>query len=296
MCQKAFGAFYGAACDRPWRSRGRAGRPKHFASSNLARRGFCADCGTPLTYEVSTAAIELAIGAFDDPALVAPVLQVNPADKLPFTDGLAALPVRQGQEQDEADVRDADDHLLSASRPRHGRMASAAIRPTMKERLYLFDTTLRDGAQTPGVDFSLDDKLLVARTLDELGVDYVEGGYPGANPTDTAFFAEKRQLTRATFTAFGMTKRAGRSVSNDPGFADAAQGRGGRGLPRRQELGLSCASGARRQPGGESRSHRATPSRAVREAGREALIDCEHFFDGYKANPAYALACATRGA
>src|SRR5215218_9071778 len=87
-----------------------------------------------------------------------------------------------------------------------------------RERLYLFDTTLRDGAQTTGVDFSLDDKRAVATLLDRLGVDYVEGGYPGANPMDTAFFAEKR-TQRAKFTAFGMTKRAGRSASNDPGVA-----------------------------------------------------------------------------
>ena len=89
-----------------------------------------------------------------------------------------------------------------------------------KERLYIFDTTLRDGAQAQGVTFSVEDKLLIARTLDRLGVDYVEGGYPGANPTDTAFFAEKRELENARLTAFGMTKRAGRSVSNDPGFAE----------------------------------------------------------------------------
>ena len=85
-----------------------------------------------------------------------------------------------------------------------------------RERLYLFDTTLRDGQQTPGVDFSLEDKTLVARMLDELGVDYVEGGYPGANPNDTAFFAERR-TRKARFTAFGMVKRAGRSIANDPG-------------------------------------------------------------------------------
>ena len=88
-----------------------------------------------------------------------------------------------------------------------------------KERITLFDTTLRDGQQTPGIDFSLEDKILVARMLDELGVDYVEGGYPGANPTDTAFFGEKR-THRAAFTAFGMVKRAGRSVANDPGLQD----------------------------------------------------------------------------
>ena len=88
-----------------------------------------------------------------------------------------------------------------------------------RERLYVFDTTLRDGAQTPGIEFSLEDKMAVVKLLEELGVDYIEGGYPGANVTDTAFFAEKR-TRRATFTAFGMTKRAGRSVGNDPGVQD----------------------------------------------------------------------------
>ena len=82
-----------------------------------------------------------------------------------------------------------------------------------KERLYLFDTTLRDGVQTIGVDFSLEDKLLIAETLDALGVDYIEGGYPGANPVDTALFENRRLYKNASFTAFGMTKRAGRSVS-----------------------------------------------------------------------------------
>ena len=86
-----------------------------------------------------------------------------------------------------------------------------------RERIYLFDTTLRDGQQTPGIDFSLEDKLVVIGMLDELGVDYIEGGYAGGNPTDTQLFAMPRN-TRATFTAFGMTKRAGRSVSNDPGL------------------------------------------------------------------------------
>ena len=78
-----------------------------------------------------------------------------------------------------------------------------------RERLYLFDTTLRDGAQTNGVDFSVEDKSVIARMLDDLGIDYVEGGYPGANPTDTEFFASNPRLKHATFTAFGMTKRAG---------------------------------------------------------------------------------------
>src|SRR3977135_3141861 len=88
-----------------------------------------------------------------------------------------------------------------------------------RQRLYLFDTTLRDGAQTNGVDFTLHDKQIIARMLDELGIDYVEGGYPGAHTTDTDFFAEKPKLDHAKFTAFGMTRRPGRSASNDPGLA-----------------------------------------------------------------------------
>src|SRR3974377_1900279 len=87
-----------------------------------------------------------------------------------------------------------------------------------RERLYLFDTTLRDGAQTNGVDFTLHDKLAIAALLDELGIDYIEGGYPGASPVATALSSEDRGL-RATFTAFGMTRRPGRSAANDPGLA-----------------------------------------------------------------------------
>ena len=87
-----------------------------------------------------------------------------------------------------------------------------------RERLYLFDTTLRDGALTTGVDFSLDDKRHIAAMLDRLGVDYVEGGYPGANPLDTEFF-KRKPTKRARFCAFGMTKRPGRSAANDPGLA-----------------------------------------------------------------------------
>ena len=86
----------------------------------------------------------------------------------------------------------------------------------MAERLYLFDTTLRDGQQTSGVDFSLADKIRIANALDSLGLDYIEGGYPGANPTDSQFFAEDRKLASAVMTAFGMTKRAGRVLTMTP--------------------------------------------------------------------------------
>lgn len=85
-------------------------------------------------------------------------------------------------------------------------------------RVYIYDVTLRDGAQTQGVDFSAVDKIAIARDLDNLGVDYIEGGWPGANPTDDSFFADLPTLKNASFSAFGMTRRAGRSVENDPGL------------------------------------------------------------------------------
>jgi len=83
-----------------------------------------------------------------------------------------------------------------------------------KERLYLFDTTLRDGQQTQGVQFSTPEKVQIAQALDSLGVDHIEGGWPGANPTDSEFF-DAPPATKATLTAFGMTKRSGRSAGND---------------------------------------------------------------------------------
>ena len=88
-----------------------------------------------------------------------------------------------------------------------------------KEKIYIFDTTLRDGAQTQGVDFSIDDKLKISKALDDLGVDYIEGGWPGANPTDTEFFQKKISLNNSVLTSFGMTKRSGRSAENDPGLS-----------------------------------------------------------------------------
>ena len=160
-----------------------------------------------------------------------------------------------------------------------------------KERLYLYDTTLRDGAQTLGVDFSVEDKILIARTLDELGVDYVEGGYPGANPTDTAYFARDQKLETAKFTAFAMTKRAGRSVSNDAGFADVLKAKADAVclVAKSWDYHVNLALGITNE---ENLEAIAQSVEAVLAAGREPLIDCEHFFDGYKANPDYALACA----
>jgi 2-isopropylmalate synthase len=160
-----------------------------------------------------------------------------------------------------------------------------------KERLYLFDTTLRDGAQTTGVDFSLEDKRRVASLLDELGLDYVEGGYPGANDTDTEFFKTRPAFRNARFTAFGMIKRAGRSVSNDPGLAALLDSAADSIclVAKASDYHVRVALGISNQ---ENLDGIGESIRAVVASGREAMLDCEHFFDGYKANPAYALAVA----
>ncbi len=161
---------------------------------------------------------------------------------------------------------------------------------TARERLYLFDTTLRDGAQTTGVDFSVEDKARIAAMLDGIGIDYVEGGYPGANPLDTEFFAQKR-TKRATFTAFGMTKRAGRSAANDPGIAALLEAKADAicFVAKSWDYHVHVALGCTLE---ENLEGIADSIRTAVAAGREAMLDCEHFFDGYKANPDYALACA----
>ncbi len=159
-----------------------------------------------------------------------------------------------------------------------------------KERIYLFDTTLRDGQQTPGVDFSVEDKIAIAAMLDEFGLDYVEGGYPGANPTDTAFFS-RRQTQSARFVAFGMTKRAGVSASNDPGLAALIEASSDAVclVAKSWDYHVRVALGCTNEENLESIS---ASVKAVAAAGKEAMVDCEHFFDGYKNNPEYALACA----
>ena len=159
-----------------------------------------------------------------------------------------------------------------------------------RERLTLFDTTLRDGAQTTGVDFSLEDKRQIARLLDGLGIDYIEGGYPGANPLDTEFFSQ-RPPVKARFAAFGMTKRAGRSAANDPGIAGLLEAKAdtitfvAKTWDYQVHVALGCTLEENLDGIRDSIAY-------VRAAGREAILDCEHFFDGYKANPDYALACA----
>ncbi|MBC7133304.1 MAG: citramalate synthase [Roseovarius sp.] len=158
-----------------------------------------------------------------------------------------------------------------------------------RERLYLYDTTLRDGQQTQGVSFSTQEKIQIARALDRLGVDHIEGGWPGANPTDSAFF-ETAPQTRATMTAFGMTKRAGRSAENDEVLA-AVLNAGTKAVclvGKTHDFHVTAALGIALE---ENTDNIARSIAHVVGQGREAIFDAEHFFDGYRANPAYALAC-----
>src|SRR6202165_4793359 len=173
---------------------------------------------------------------------------------------------------------------LSTARPREFRHDS-------RTPLYLFDTPLRDGAQTNGVDFTLHDKQLIAGMLDDLGIDYVEGGYPGANPTDTEFFATKPKLDHASFPALGRPRRPGRSASNDPGLAALLEATAdaicfvAKSSAYQVRVALETTNE-------ENLASIRDSVKAAKKAGREVMLDCEHFFCGYKGNPEFALACA----
>ena len=159
-----------------------------------------------------------------------------------------------------------------------------------KERLYIFDTTLRDGAQTQGVDFSLEDKEKIALALDNLGVDYIEAGWPGANPTDTEFFQKKHEFKNSKLTSFGMTKRSGRSAENDTGLSAIMNSNTsavclvGKSWDFHVDVALGITNEENLDNISESAKH-------FVKAKKEFMFDAEHFFDGYKANPKYALSC-----
>lgn len=158
------------------------------------------------------------------------------------------------------------------------------------KRVYVYDTTLRDGAQTQGVDFSAADKTAIAHALDSVGFDYIEGGWPGANPTDDAFFKAPPKLKRARLTAFGMTRRAGRSAENDPGLQAVITGGAqvvtmvGKSWDMQCRVALGIELDENLRMIGESVAHAKTRV-------EEVMFDAEHFFDGYKDNPDYALSC-----
>ena len=159
------------------------------------------------------------------------------------------------------------------------------------KRVYLYDSTLRDGAQTRGVDFTTGDEVVLAAELDRLGIDYVEGGWPGANPTDDAFFADPPTLAHAKLTAFGMTRRPGRSADNDPGLKAILS----TGVPAVCMVGKTWDFHVRVALETSADENLAMIGESVQAAvagGVELLFDAEHFFDGYRADPGYALACA----
>ena len=159
-----------------------------------------------------------------------------------------------------------------------------------KEKLYIFDTTLRDGAQTQGVDFSLDDKEKISVALDDLGVDYIEGGWPGANPTDTEFFQKKHNFKNAKLTSFGMTKKTGRSANNDPGLSALMNSKTSSVclVGKSWDFHVDVALGISNEENLENISE--STKLFVKEK-KEFMFDAEHFFDGYKANPKYAISC-----
>jgi len=159
-----------------------------------------------------------------------------------------------------------------------------------KDKVYIFDTTLRDGAQTEGVDFSVSEKVKIAKVLNDLGVDYIEGGWPGANPTDTDFFNTPQKLDKSIFTAFGMTKKLGRSAENDPGLSPIlnANTKAVCIVGKTWDFHVDVALGITKKENLEN--IRETAKYFIKNK-KEFLFDAEHFFDAYKGNPTYALDC-----
>jgi len=159
-----------------------------------------------------------------------------------------------------------------------------------KEKIYIFDTTLRDGAQTEGVNFSIDDKNKIAKALSNLGVDYLEGGWPGANTLDTTFFHNPPKLESTILTAFGMTKKTGRSAENDPGLSALLNSKAPAIclVGKSWDFHVDVALGITKQ---ENLENIKESSKLFIKNKKEFMFDAEHFFDGYKKNPDYALSC-----
>ena len=160
----------------------------------------------------------------------------------------------------------------------------------MENKIYLFDTTLRDGQQTTGVNFSVSDKMIIAKALDDLGVDYIEGGWPGANPTDDEFFNREINFDNSKFTAFGMTRRLNKSAANDPGLNTLINSKAssicivGKASLFQVKEALSINKN-------ENLSMISDSISEIYKKNKEALFDAEHFFDGYKFDKSYSLQC-----
>ncbi len=157
-------------------------------------------------------------------------------------------------------------------------------------RIYIFDTTLRDGAQTQGIDFSVGDKLAISKILDDFGVDYIEGGWPGANPTDNAFFENPPELKNSKLVSFGMTRRAGMKPEEDAALKTVVES----GAPvtclvgKTWDFQVEVALGVSLEENLDM--IRSTIEYACTVVD-EVIFDAEHFFDGYKSNPEYTKKC-----
>ena len=169
----------------------------------------------------------------------------------------------------------------------------------MSTAVKIYDTTLRDGTQGEGISFSVTDKLLIAQRLDQFGVDYIEGGFPGSNPRDITFFqeAKKLKLAHARLAAFGSTRRAGTKANEDVQLKTLLDS----GMPVMTIVGKTWTlhvTEILRTTLEENLAMIEDSTRYLVAQGREVVYDAEHFFDGYKANPEYALktlAAALRG-
>lgn len=159
-----------------------------------------------------------------------------------------------------------------------------------KKKIEIYDTTLRDGAQGEGVSFSLHDKIVIAQRLDEMGVDYVEGGYPLSNEKDAAFFQKMREtpLKQAKLTAFGMTRRKGVAAKDDPGMIALVQS----GAPCCTIVGKTWdfhVDEVLRVSRDENLAMIRESVAYLVSQGKEVIYDAEHSFDGFKGNEEYAL-------
>ena len=158
------------------------------------------------------------------------------------------------------------------------------------DQIFLYDTTLRDGQQTQGVQFTYEDKFRIVNALDNLGLDYIEGGWPGANPTDTDFFQNPPKIKNSILTAFGMTKRVGISANNDTILASVVNS----GTSAVCLVGKSYDYHVKKVLGISNQENLINIEESIRhlvKSGKEAIFDAEHFFDGFKSDPKYAFEC-----
>src|SRR2546428_11093688 len=167
----------------------------------------------------------------------------------------------------------------------------------METQIYLFDTTLRDGTQSEGMSLSVEDKLKIAALLDGFGIHYVEGGWPGSNPKDVDFFQRARSLAlrRARLVAFGATRKAGVRAEDDPNLRALVAA----DTPAVSLFGKSWTLHVQHVLETTPEENLAMIADSVgwlKGRGKEVIYDAEHFFDGYRADPAYRLATLDRAA